>query len=83
MAKYRRTESEVEAFQFTGQGPTEWPDWAKNSLDVRYERTCVWLDGEHGSIRVNQGDWIAKDVTGRLASFTEEEFAKLFAEIKE
>lgn len=49
---------EIEAFHWNGEPPSEWPDWARDNLKLRYEITCIYIDGIHGAARVNRGDWI-------------------------
>lgn len=61
MAKFKaKPGAEVEAFQWNGEPPSEWPEWAKHSLKIRYEITSLYIDGLHGSVRVNRGDWVIK-----------------------
>lgn len=58
MAKYRTRQGEVEAFQWNGQPPSEWPAWARDSLKIRNEFTSLQIDGAHGAARANRGDYI-------------------------
>jgi hypothetical protein len=50
----------IEAFQWTGQPPSEWPVWARDSLRIRYEFTNLQIDGNRGTVRANRGDWIIR-----------------------
>lgn len=52
--------SKITAFRWEGQPPSEWPEWARNSLKLRYEITNIQVDGRHGTIRCNRGDWVIR-----------------------
>lgn len=59
MAKYRRKLSQVEAFQWTGQ-LGDFPDWANRAIGetIRLDGLALQVDTNHGSTRVNRGDWV-------------------------
>lgn len=56
--KYRTKPAEITAFRWEGQPSKEWPTWARNSLRIRYETTNLQIDGKHGTVRCNNGDWV-------------------------
>lgn len=64
--KARKRPVEIEYFKWDGQPPVEWPAWARDSLDIRYEISCLYIDTLEGTHRANRGDYILKGVKGEL-----------------
>lgn len=79
--KYRRIVHDVDAFKFEGQGPVEWPQWARDTLDLRFEITNVQCLTKHGSARANIGDWIIRTPAGEVYPCTDEVFKKNYAPV--
>ena len=55
-----KTNVTIEAFRWVGQPPQEWPEWARSSLKIRYEISNLQIDGIHGAVRCNRGDWVIR-----------------------
>jgi hypothetical protein len=62
MSKFRKKPVVIEAFQWTGQRPANWPEWATKVrlLDGR----DLIVDTLEGRMRADLGDWIIKGVKG-------------------
>lgn len=79
MAKYRRKSLELEAFQWTGQPQNEWPEWARNSLAIRYEVSNLQIDvNTGGAARCNKGDWVIKGVSDEIYPCLNAVFEKIY-----
>src|SRR5262245_27539580 len=62
MPKFRKKPVVIEAFQWTGQRPHEWPEWA-TKLVLRGGKDLV-VETLEGTMRADLGDWIIKGVQG-------------------
>lgn len=58
MARFKTRPAEIEAFKWDGQPPREWPEWARDSIRIRYEITSLGIDGVRGPVRANRGDYV-------------------------
>lgn len=76
MARYRKKPIVIEAFQWTGQPPREWPAWAMTSLAILYEISSLQVDTNHGPVRANKGDWLIKTEAGEIYPCQDDEFWK-------
>lgn len=83
MAKYRKLPVEIEAFQWGGQPPQEWPNWARVHMNIRWEETNLQIDTEEGAMRANRGDWIIKGVNGELYPCKDDIFRKTYERVSE
>lgn len=62
MGQYRKKPIVIEAFEWTGQSPHDWPEWAtKVSLLDGRDLVVHTLEG---TMRADLGDWIIKGVQG-------------------
>ena len=76
MAKYQTRIRVIEAFRWTGQHRSEWPEWATPEL-ISESGTALYAYSLHGPIRVNRGDWcILGDK--EIYPCTDEEFQKRY-----
>lgn len=62
MPKFRKKPVEIEAFQWTGQRPVHWPEWATKVYLL--EGKDLVIDTLEGRMRADLGDWIIKGVKG-------------------
>jgi hypothetical protein len=65
-AKFRKRPVEVYAFQWNGQAPSDWPEWARHRLDIRWEISNLQIDTLEGTHRADKGDWIIRGVKGEV-----------------
>ena len=79
MAKFRKKAIEVDAFQWTGQPPFHWPQWAKDDMRIRYEISNLQIDVDTGgAARCNKGDWVIKGVNGEVYPCSIDVFEKTY-----
>lgn len=82
MAKYRKKAIEIEAFQWTGQPPIDWPTWARNAMSIRYEISNLQIDVDTGgAARCNKGDWVIKGIEGEIYPCTDVVFKKTYEQV--
>lgn len=62
MAKFRKKPVVVEAFQWNGQRPRYWPDWAIDVFLV--DGLELVVDTLEGRMKADMGDWIIRGVKG-------------------
>lgn len=62
MPKYRKKPVVIDAFQWTGQRPSEWPEWATKVV-LKDGRDLV-VETLEGTMRADLGDWIILGVKG-------------------
>jgi len=72
---------EIEAFHWNGEPPVEWPAWARDSLSIRYEISCLQVDTEEGTMRANRGDWIIKGTIGEVYPCKDQVFRKKYDKV--
>ena len=75
--KYVRKNEVVEAFCWGDQPLPDWliaPDFIYTRPDANYMYIC----DSRGNLRVNVGDFLVKDVDGKVYVYTKESFAAIF-----
>ena len=70
---------EITAFQWNGQPPLEWPEWAKNHLGLRWETTNIQVDTNQGTTRANVGDWIILMEDGEVYPCRDDNFQRKYS----
>lgn len=80
--KFRKRPIEVEAFQWNGQPPHHWPEWARHNLSIRYEVSNLQVDTNHGATRANKGDWVIYTAAGEVYPCTAAEFTKNYEPVE-
>jgi len=55
---YRTKVRIIEAFQWTGQPRSEWPEWATNNLLSESSHLGLYAHTKHGPVRVMRGQWL-------------------------
>lgn len=69
----------IEAFHWTGQPRSEWPEWATPELLSESSHLGLYAYTKNGPVRVNRGDWcILGDK--EIYPCTDEEFHKQYEE---
>lgn len=76
--RFKRRQGEVDAFQWHGEAPSEWPEWARSSLLLRYEITNIQVDTPNGTVRANPGDWILRRTEDDIYPCDGEMFQSLY-----
>lgn len=69
----------AEAFRWTGQPHTEWPEWATLEL-LAQSGGALYAYSKNGPVRVERGDWL---ILGdkEIYPCTDEEFRKRYEEV--
>lgn len=81
MSKFRKKPVEIEAFQWVGQRPHEWPEWATKVV-LRDGKELV-VETLEGVMRVDHGDWIIKGVKGEQYPCKPDIFAKTYEPVEQ
>jgi hypothetical protein len=84
--KYRKKPVVIEAFQWTGQRPHDWPEWATNwpqGWVTLIEGRDLVVDTLEGRMSASLGDWIIKGVKGELYPCKPDIFDATYEEVKQ
>lgn len=81
MARFRKKPVEIDAFQWNGQQPNEWPEWA--TALVLQDGRDLFIDTLEGRMRANLGDWIIRGVNGEQYPCKPDIFAKTYDAVQE
>jgi hypothetical protein len=87
MAKFRKKPVVIEAWQFTGQGRWEWPEWLKGHptaallIHEKYATPWISIDTLEGRMRADVGDWIIQGVKGEVYPCKPDIFAATYEEV--
>lgn len=73
---YRQRPTVVEAFQWTGQPRSEWPEWATEAL-LAESGSALYAYTKLGPFRVSRGDWCVLG-DGEIIPFGVVEFHKRY-----
>jgi hypothetical protein len=76
---YRTKVRFAEAFRWTGQPHTEWPEWATLEF-LAQSGSALYAYTKNGPVRVNRGDWVIQG-DKEVYPCTDEEFKKRYEEI--
>lgn len=84
MSKYRKKPVVIEAFHYTGQPVSEWPEWAQKAYysgTIERKQTGLLIHTLEGKMLCRHGQWVIKGVQDELYPCDHAVFAQTYEAI--